>query len=223
MKIAYKIGQWVYTLAIPLYLLMTIIRIFISPAYAQFEYNRPYFPEDTYGFSQAERLKWATYGINYLTNQEDISYLGDLTFADGSPLFIPSELSHMQDVKNVVQGMIVAWNILTVYILFFIALSIFGKQRRALYVASSVGGWLSVILVATVLFFLSLNFDALFTAFHHLFFKGNTWLFSYSDTLIRLYPLVFWRDVFIYIMGTDLLIGLALGIFCGRTAKKLIQ
>ena len=223
MKIAYKIGQWVYTLAIPLYLLMTIIRIFISPAYAQFEYNRPYFPEDTYGFSQAERLKWATYGINYLTNQEDISYLGDLTFADGSPLFIPSELSHMQDVKNVVQGMIVAWNILTVYILFFIALSIFGKQRRALYVASSVGGWLSVILVATVLFFLSLNFDALFTAFHHLFFKGNTWLFSYSDTLIRLYPLVFWRDVFIYIMGTDLLIGLALGIFCGRTAKKITQ
>lgn len=220
MKIIYKICQWIYTIAIPFYLLMTIIRIFISPAYAQFEYKRSYFPEDTYGFTQAERLKWATYGINYLTNNEDIHYLGDLTFEDGQPLFIESELSHMQDVKNVIKGMIVAWNILTVYLLFFIALSIFGKQKKALFMASSAGGWISVILVAGILFFLSLDFNALFTAFHHIFFTGDSWLFSYSDTLIRLYPLVFWRDAFIYIMGIDFLLGVALGFFCGRTAKK---
>jgi integral membrane protein (TIGR01906 family) len=221
MKLLYKVGLWIYTLVIPIYLLMTIIRIFISPAYAVFEYNRPYFPEDTYGFSQTERLKWATYGIEFLTNNEDINYLGDLKFEDGDPLFIESELSHMQDVKQVVKGMLIAWNILSVFLLLFIALSIFGKQRKALFMASSVGGWISVILVAGILFFLSLDFDALFTAFHHIFFSGNSWLFSYSDTLIRLYPIVFWRDVFIYIMSGNMLIGLLMGFFCGRAAKKI--
>jgi uncharacterized membrane protein len=39
----------------------------------------------------------------------------------------------------------------------------------------------------------------LFVAFHRIFFEGNTWIFPYSDTFIRLYPERFWRDSFIYI------------------------
>ncbi len=33
--------------------------------------------------------------------------------------------------------------------------------------------------------------------FHGLFFNGNTWLFAYSDTLIRLFPIRFWEDTFL--------------------------
>jgi len=36
-----------------------------------------------------------------------------------------------------------------------------------------------------------------FAWFHSLFFEGDTWLFEYSDTLIRLFPIRFWQDAVI--------------------------
>ena len=38
-----------------------------------------------------------------------------------------------------------------------------------------------------------LGFDGLFLRFHEVFFSGNTWRFSTRDTLLRLYPEVFWQ------------------------------
>jgi hypothetical protein len=38
------------------------------------------------------------------------------------------------------------------------------------------------------------NFDWFFVQFHEALFTGDTWLFPDSDTLIRLYPDVFWSD-----------------------------
>ena len=38
-----------------------------------------------------------------------------------------------------------------------------------------------------------------FSGFHGLFFSGDSWLFEYSDSLIRLYPLRFWQDSLLYI------------------------
>ena len=34
-----------------------------------------------------------------------------------------------------------------------------------------------------------------FTTFHRIFFAGESWIFPYSDTLIRLFPMRFWADV----------------------------
>ncbi len=53
----------------------------------------PYFPPDIYGFSTQDRLHWGMDGINYLLNNADISYLGNLKFSDGTPLFTEPELS----------------------------------------------------------------------------------------------------------------------------------
>jgi integral membrane protein (TIGR01906 family) len=125
----------------------------------------------------------------------------------------------MHDVKRVVQGMVASWYVITFYLAAFIIFSAVSKQRRALFMASSTGGWLTVIFIAGILFFLTLDFDALFTAFNHIFFTGNTWLFRYSDTLIRLYPIVFWRDAFIYILSGNMVFGLLLG-FLGRKFSK---
>ena len=40
-------------------------------------------------------------------------------------------------------------------------------------------------------------FWSFFGWFHSLFFSANTWLFEYSDTLIRLFPIRFWQDTFL--------------------------
>ena len=39
--------------------------------------------------------------------------------------------------------------------------------------------------------------NSLFDQFHRIFFQEGSWVFNYSDTLIRLFPLEFWRDGFI--------------------------
>ncbi len=53
-----------------------------------------------------------------------------------------------------------------------------------------------------------------FTLFHQVFFEGDSWLFLYSDTLIRLFPIRFWQDAVlaaaVISLGGGL--GLALGL-----------
>jgi len=75
------------------------------------------------------------------------------------------------------------------------------------------GGWLTVGLIFSILAYLVLNFDSLFVNFHRIFFKGGSWIFRYSDTLIRLFPVRFWQDAFIWIGMMSLGGGVALGYF----------
>jgi integral membrane protein (TIGR01906 family) len=75
-------------------------------------------------------------------------------------------------------------------------------------------------LIGAILAAILISFDALFTAFHHLFFTGDSWLFLYSDSLIRLFPLRLWQDGFIA-MGILTAVGAVLFILAGtRLLRK---
>jgi integral membrane protein (TIGR01906 family) len=74
------------------------------------------------------------------------------------------------------------------------------------------GGWLTVALAALLAVFALTSFWQFFTQFHGLFFEGDSWLFLYSDTLIRLFPMRFWQDAFLVVGGLALAGGLALGL-----------
>jgi integral membrane protein (TIGR01906 family) len=74
------------------------------------------------------------------------------------------------------------------------------------------GGWLTLALVVVLGGFAAVSFWQFFTVFHELFFSGGSWLFLYSDTLIRLFPLPFWQDAFLFAGVLDVLGGLALGL-----------
>ena len=69
-------------------------------------------------------------------------------------------------------------------------------------------------LVAAVGLFGALAFWQLFILFHSVFFEGDSWLFLYSDTLIRLFPMQFWQDAFIWagVIAVGGALGLALGL-----------
>src|SRR5512138_1747961 len=99
----------IITLLVPIALIGLGLRVLLTPIFLQVEYNMPYFPPDEFGFTKADRLKWAPYALNYLTNNADISYLADLKFEDGKPLYNERELSHMNDVKHVTQGALKVW------------------------------------------------------------------------------------------------------------------
>jgi uncharacterized membrane protein len=58
-----------------------------------------------------------------------------------------------------------------------------------------------------------LSFNVLFVAFHNVFFQAGTWMFLFSDTLIRLFPERFWRDTFIAVGVLSGGAGLAIAYF----------
>jgi integral membrane protein (TIGR01906 family) len=212
MKILQRILGTVITILLPMALTFLGLRLLLSHAFPEIEYRMPGFPADEYGFSLQDRLHWSRISIDYLLNSSDISFLGDLTFPDGSPLFNSRELSHMEDVKHVVQP--VLWVGYGVWLL-IAGLALWARFGGwwAIYISSiRRGGWLSVGMVVLIGIFAAISFWQFFTVFHELFFKGDSWQFLFSDTLIRLFPMRFWQDAFLFAGTLDIIAGLALGL-----------
>jgi integral membrane protein (TIGR01906 family) len=206
--------SWLVTLLSPIFLLGLGLRILLTPLFYNVEYRMPYFPSDPYGFSMEDRLHWARYAVDYLLNNADISYLGDLTFENGNPLYNERELSHMHDVKGVTKGALRGWYVSLVLLVGLGAWAWFGNWWQAYRQGLMRGGWLMIGLVVVLGLFGAIAFWQLFTLFHKLFFQGNTWIFEYSDTLIRLFPLQFWQDAFLWagVISVGGALALALGL-----------
>jgi integral membrane protein (TIGR01906 family) len=197
--------SYLVSLFVPLALIGIALRILLSPIFINIEYRMPYFPADEFGFTQQDRLQWAPFALQYLVNSSDISYLGDLKFSNGTPLYNERELSHMADVKKVVLGALRAWYISLVVLTLLAVLAWRGKWIPD-YLNGLRRGGIWMIGLATALGLvagigITINPDVFwqfFTLFHHIFFTGNSWLFYFSDTLIRLFPMRFWEDAFLW-------------------------
>ena len=212
MRTLQKVLARFVTLLLPVALTFLGVRLLLTHTFPEIEYRTPGFPADEYGFTLQDRLQWSRISIDYLLNDADISFLSDLTFPEGAPLFNGRELSHMLDVKNVVQP--VLW---VGYGVWFLALGLglwarFGGWWPEYVRGVWRGGWLTVGLVAVIGIFAGISFWQFFTVFHELFFTGDSWQFLYSDTLIRLFPMRFWQDAFLFAGALDVLGGLALGL-----------
>lgn len=214
MKILYRVLSLLITVILPFFLIMTAVRLLITPVFLQVEYNSPGFPPDSYGFTKADRLHWSRYAVDYLVNSAGIEYLGDLKFPDGQPLYNERELSHMVDVKNLVQAMIKVWWLFLAIIVGFGVWAWRAGWLADFWRGLAGGGWATIGLIVVILAGVMTGFEALFTAFHRIFFTGDTWIFEWSDTLIRLFPLRFWRDGFI-LMGAVTISGAILAIVFG--------
>lgn len=222
-----KARSWIVTLLIPVVLVLTAVRLLMTPLFLMVEYNTPGFPQDRYGFTKEERLYWSGIALEYLLNTEDISFLAELRFPEGESAPAPTcqfmadctrlyndrELRHMEDVKNVVK---IALSVLYLSLAVLLILGLWAWQgdwwlefRRGL----SRGGWLTVIFIASILLFVLVAFGVIFVAFHNVFFDPGTWTFLFSDTLIRLFPERFWRDTFLAVGLVSGGTGLALGYF----------
>jgi len=218
---SYLILSWLVTLLIPLALIGLGLRLLLTTTFLKIEYNMPYFPPDEYGFTKEDRLKWAPFALEYLVNNAEISYLGDLKFDDGTPLYNERELSHMADVKRVTKGALNVWYGSLAVLAALGAWAWFGGWWQEYRLGLMRGGWLMVGLAVAVGLIVVLGiainpnvFWNFFAGFHSLFFEGDTWLFLYSDTLIRLFPIRFWQDAFllaaVIALGGGIVLGLGL-------------
>ncbi|OGO13906.1 MAG: hypothetical protein A2Y93_13800 [Chloroflexi bacterium RBG_13_68_17] len=218
-------GRWpafartLIQLLIPIVLVLTNVRLLMTDAFVRLEYSMPGFPTDSYGFSKEDRLHWAPIARAYLLNDAGTEFLADLRFESGEPVYNERELRHMDDVKRLTQAALRLWAAcLATVLLLLVGLWWRGRRQDALRGLSG-GGRLTlggmVLLGAGLVF----TFSTVFVGFHRLFFEGDTWLFYYSDTLIRLFPERFWRDVFLLLAGATLAEAVALHLLATRRLR----
>ena len=199
MNMINKVIHWIMSFLTMAFILFSSIRLLITPIFLEWEYNKPSFPEDKYGFTIEDRLFYARYAVNYLINNEDITYLSNLKFDNGEQLFNDRELSHMLDVKVLVKLMHKIWIITTIIIVSYLIFLITKKNFHEIFFILERSSYLTFGFIGFIIVSLSISFSALFTGFHKIFFEDDTWIFLYSDSLIRLFPMKFWQDAFISI------------------------
>lgn len=223
MKIITKFLSLFITISLPFVLIMFSIRVLFTPLFLVAEYNMPGFPSDRFGFSQEERLDWGTKSIQYFFNNSGPEYMQNLRFEDGTSIYNDREVSHMLDVKILLQQ---ALRLFYIFLILYFLIIIWAKIKHQLHLvwgAASNGGWLTLGLIGLILAGVVISFDALFTAFHKLFFTGDTWLFYYSDTLIRLFPMRLWQDAFIFMGIITIAFALFFAIYGNKKKFKQIN
>ena len=206
-------------IAVPIVLTMAVVRGLTSPSFARAEYARTNFPADPFGLAQGERLRLAQTTIRYLNLPGRPTILDDLRLPDGQVAYNERELGHMKDVKAVFDGLTAL--AAAAFVVAVGAGYAFARRvdRCAPWSALVQGGVVTLAILAGLAVWMLIGFDQFFTALHGVFFESGTWVFSYSDTLIRLFPLDFWVDAGLFVAGGVsglALLVVAAGVVLGR-------
>ncbi len=227
-KYLINIIRWILIIVTPLFLTVFTVRVIISwnsPSYPEWEYGR--IAPDQYGFTPEERLELAEATLAYLRHpdpaEKSIYLLEELRLpGTDNPLYNEAEIGHMIDVKVVSdkfkQAMwLFALTLAAGYIF------LFARSATRLTGAKTVmqSGIFTVVIVFLVMLFIGIGWGLFFTLFHKLFFAAGTWIFSYSDSLIRLFPEQFWFDIALLWTGGILVQGGILALIGYGLQKRL--
>ena len=113
-------------------------------------------------------------------------------------LFNPREVTHMRDVKVLIQKVYLVMKVAGAILVAGVIGSIIwhrGSSPDKLALLFHWGGWLTLVLVMAVGLLAITGFDALFLRFHQLVFTNDLWqLDPRTDYLIIIFPQGFWFD-----------------------------
>ncbi len=117
---------------------------------------------------------------------------------------LEAELRHMVDVKRLFQMALKVW-LAALGVAAVLGVIVWrwggGDAVRA---GMHWGSTATLIAIGVIVVGLVAAFGILFVGFHRIFFQGDTWLFLYTDTLIRLFPVRFWQQAFLTLAGLSL-------------------
>ncbi len=213
------VTRWFIIIVMPLLLTLWTLRLLMtwsSPSYLEFEYGR--IDPDRFGFTDAERLGYAEATLGYLIESdaaEDIIYLlEDLRLPNSSqPFYNEEEIGHMLDVKNVADTFNSVFRVLGIFsaasLIYLLART---ETRNDAYGALMYGGLFTAAILLVMITLILVSWEFVFVQFHEVLFPPGTWTFSYSDSLIRLFPEQFWIDYGIFWTVGILVQGLAFAL-----------
>ncbi len=193
MKTLTRIIQVILVVAIPVMVLFAPLYVFVTDAFVRHEYGLADMPSSA-RFTDSERLSISHVMIDFLRGRATADDLANIALADGTAAVNEREISHMQDVRYVMDGLYDAAVIAAGVVLVLVLYLLYRAERRELASAIRGGIWLGAVIIAGIVAASLINFDVFFEAFHGLFFQSGTWLFYAQDTLIQLYPEPFWMD-----------------------------
>ena len=206
---------------IPFMILMGGVKILLSFNYPAWQYTLIGFPEDPYGYNREERSRLAGGTIKYLTSDQNIATLMELKDYEGLTVYTPNEVSHLQDVKNVINWASLGWYVVLglsfAFLIWMLVTKSFQLIRRAFFW----GAVLTLLLMLSVVVLMSLNFNSLFEKFHAIFFPQGNWTFTAESGLIRLFPLPLWVNAFILVSVFSLLVSILLLVLFWPRKRKL--
>ena len=198
------------------------VQILATDQYLAFEYGKASFPPDPFGYTQQQRFILASTNIHYVRAHLPGDELSK-QILNGLPVYNPREVSHMADVQAVFQSVLHVWQ--AAFILLLILNFILWKKGERKAVASAIqsGGLLTSGIILSIALLAIFGWQFWFETFHLFFFKPGSWLFSYSDTLIRLFPVEFWFDGTLTISLLSLAGGLLLALIGWRGKRVLAE
>lgn len=204
----------------PILFVGNALLVLTLPWLPAFQYGLPGFPEDPLGLSTAERIELANTGVRSIWPLGPGPELLDAArLPDGQPAFTAAEVTHMEDVRAVIRGTLIAWLLALGAIVTGVAILRPGERRERLRRALFAGGLLTGCLVGVVALVGLVSFDFFFETFHSVLFERGTWQFPNDSTLISLYPERFWMTA--ALIGVLLvLVQTIVAIVIGRTDTR---
>jgi hypothetical protein len=110
----------------------------------------------------------------------------------GTPAFDAPAVSHLMDVRVVIEGSRVATGIIALLLAAYTGFCVMRGRVDRLRTGMRVGAVLCAVAVALAVAAALSDFATFFAGFHGLFFKSGTWTFPSDSLLIRLFPERFW-------------------------------
>jgi integral membrane protein (TIGR01906 family) len=198
-------------------------RILSSDWFVRSELGQDDFPGDRYGLAGDDRLALALTGLRSIQpGSEGIALLERATLPDGSPAFDGRELRHMADVRRLLgTALRLPLVIVSILLALGIALRRSSRWRTVVPRGLQIGAFVTFAIALLAVPIILLGFDDFFLRFHEVFFTGDTWRFSTTDTLLRLYPEAFWQDTSQLAAGIVVLQALAVSILATWWLRRL--
>ena len=64
------VARWLVALAMPVFIVLLWVRIIWNPWFVAWEYNKPDFPPDQYGFTNQQRIEYILQWIDYYNGNQ---------------------------------------------------------------------------------------------------------------------------------------------------------
>lgn len=223
MKVLPIIAGVLFVICLPVLFITSNIRYAANtPGVYEYSFNK-YDVEEITGISRPELDRAAREMIHYFNSNDKFVDI-KITDADEQyDLFDSREITHLKDVKHLIQ--VDYWLQIgtLVYVLAFITgTMIISKGRRWRWLLT----WLFIGCVFTIFLMLVmglaalLGFDQLFQDFHQIFFSNDFYILYEWETMGQMFPQQFFNDITIYITLAAVAEGVLFGGISGGVLLK---
>jgi len=204
-KALYKAAAILFIICIPVFLVTTNVRMAANQQ-RLYEYGFDRFDVGAaVGLTDAELSDFAARLIDYFNSDEELL---------DTELFNKRELSHLKDVKGLIQ-LDYAFQIASLSFLVLFVAANFAVRRRAFgrvlarYLLWASG--LTIGLLALFGLWASTDFGSLFLLFHLVGFRNDLWQLDPGDNMLQMFPPEFFNEAALFAGGATIVEALVIG------------